>query len=564
MSQQQQQQTFAPTAGALGTEVKSRKRALSTAATSGSTDKRKRLPGGIKQLADSPNAPTKDQIPPIYDDAPLIKPTNIAGSPDLLLRSEMGVKSMVTKTANCENPGSLNTESYIHFIVKSHKSEFIHFREDSVSLVIFCTYNNPNKLAAGTDEQKATVHALRARDGLPNIWLDPTIMATGMVQRCEVSVNNVPAPTNGAVHQYLPQYVRCNRIYRKNAEVRITREGQVDLTKHGEAMREPMRSATSPFDYAKWNATHGTRVPIYLDGMFPFSFKNGSLQSIDNVKEKNYYFPPDTEIDIKLHLTRSRSESFFHPDLQTMDAYFDGTQQIGLTDRGMKFTIQSAVLEYDSVELHPNNHIETMNLFTRGYDAEYFFDIPRGLNQALAPNVSYTENNFQIMPYARLVYILFLPDWASNIMEATKRPISGFSRFPAKTSSIKIYSSSAGPNPLITSNFERFGFAGERHQISKKIFYDYLVQKRLTSDKFSDFFPRSSTESSYVQAFVIDLRNSVSAKNETLTVRCEFAGGDLSPKNTQIVVLSVHPNGRASCSLNKNAFNYFWQFSHSA
>jgi hypothetical protein len=199
-----------------------------------------------------------------------------------------------------------------------------------------------------------------------------------------------------------------------------------------------------------------------------------------------------------------------------------------------------------------------MKQFESGGFGVYEYDIARGQHQALSAGQSYTENNFQIMPYARLVYILFLPDHATFPIDNRRRPISALSRFPSRCTQIRL--SFAGEGSLVTHSFENFGVAGEDHQMTKKVYYEYLRSNGMTNDKFEDFFPTDPDEVSLIQGFVVDLKSLYSNKTEILSVKCEFAANQVSPPNQQIVCLSVHPNGRAICKSGGSLFNYIWQF----
>ena len=99
-----------PTAGALGTEGTS----------SGKHRKRK---GGDEHITPTKpdivsNQPSRTAVPPIYEEAPWAPGFNLAGRPDLLYRSEMGVQKHQTKVTGLFRRGSLNNESYFHFVIK--------------------------------------------------------------------------------------------------------------------------------------------------------------------------------------------------------------------------------------------------------------------------------------------------------------------------------------------------------------------------------------------------------------------------------------------------------------
>ena len=544
-----------PTAGAMGTEL----------------SKSKRRKGDTGHVPSKPdiisNQPTRSAVPPMYEDAPWAPGFNLAGRPDTLFRSEMGVQKQQTKVAQLFRQGALNQDSYLHFVIKSDKYEWIRFRRDSVSLLIYAIYKNKTQLLPGapnyanaTDVEKAEWHALRARTALPKIHVDPDVSGAGFFHRIEVSINGVPVPTNSAVGNLFLQSVRMMRLLGKNRKgsEHFCRASQMAYPGQGQAMNKALQRATGPFDYNSPLATTGALVPVYLDGIFPFDFKCQLMESIDNVKEPNLYFPPDTEIEIKMHLYRNKVEAIFMPEITTVN-YFDNTNIVN-TDE-IQFTFQDVHLEYESVLLQPQQQALTMDQFSKGGKGFYDYDIIRGQHQSMPDGASYTQNDFQIMPWCRVFIVMFLPDWATFPMEAKQRPLSGFSRFPAQCSRIRLHF--AGMKDLyFESGLVNPGFQAQQHQISKKAFYDYLTANRFTSFEFNDFFPKAA-EDSYIQILPYDCRSLMSEKTEKLEVVCEFAAGTASPPSVQVCVLSIHPNGRAIVSAGSSSYSWIWEFKQS-
>lgn len=545
------EQTIYPTAGALGNEGTKQRKRKKTA---------DRMEGTKPEIPS--NAPAKDAVPPIYSDAPLTPGFNLVGKPDLLKR-EQGVRSYEIKYASLFRRGSLNNESYLHFIVKSNKNEWIRFNRQSISLVVYGQYKNKNYKSAtsegyatASDADKVEWHAMTARAQKPILWVDPDVMGSGFFHRIDVSINGVQVPTNGAIGNLFLQCVRANHVYNAstNRKEHFNRASQYSYVP-ANPLSEVMKKATAPFDYNKYTSGTGVLIPVYLDCVFPFDFKCRLLESVDNVKEPNLYLPPDSEVEIKLHTHRTKMEALFHSQL-TMSNYFD-TSNID-DPESLKFTFQDATLEYESVMLQPSQEMSLMDQFDRGGQGFYNYDIARGQHQALVGKASFTENTFQIMPWCRLVILMFLPDWATFPMEGKKRPLSGFSRFPDNCSKITL--SMAGEDHLITRHFERFGIVGEQHQISKKIYYEYVRNLRLTNADFDDWFPKEATDRSLIQSFLYDARSHMSDKNEQLSIRCEFAAGKDSPEHLQVCCITIHPNGCAVVSSGPTRYSWVWEF----
>ncbi|MDP2788425.1 MAG: hypothetical protein Q8O46_00015, partial [bacterium] len=169
---------------------------------------------------------------------------------------------------------------------------------------------------------------------------------------------------------------------------------------------------------------------------------------------------------------------------------------------------------------------------------------------------SFVEANFMIMPQCRLVYMSFVPDWGTFNMETQRKPLSGFSRFPINSSKMQI--GFAGLDKLVMESFDNFGMAGYTNEISKKIYYQYLVQNRIFKGTFEELFPKAAGDISLLQTFVIDLKDYMSAKSERLNFKSYFSGAT-SPPHYQIVVISVHTNGNVTCKASKDS-QWTWTF----
>lgn len=508
----------------------------------------------------------KDFLPTDRPSPPVLPALNLAVRPDLELKSSTGVKLLKTKTVTPHHQANLNDESTLQFIIRSRRDEWIRFNPDCLSLVVYGAYNNPARVAGDPVPRVAAErHSLRASEGLPTVYLDPSVMGTSFFYKVDVSINNVAVPTNHCLGELVLHYVRCCRIFNRNPGPTFYRTNQVVFAGRNE-LNSSMKAATEPFDYVEWNRATGSRVPVFLDGHFPFDCRNRTLESIDNTREQNLYLPPDTTVEIKFHLYRDKGNAIFNNETNSVTNLADNpasywsAQRAAAWENGYALSFQSAELAYESCELHADGHEKSMNLFRNGGIATYYYDIPRGQHQSLMQGQSFTENTFQIMAYARLVYILFLPDWATFPMEATRRPLSGFSRYPSGCSSLKI--GFAGEKNLICDNFVNFGMPGTNSELSKKLLYQYLKNLRAFAGEFDDLFPRYEAQRSLVQGFVFDLKDYISSNTEHLNIQCEFAGPGAvtSPANTQIVVFSVHRNGRATCQQADHPFSYIWNF----
>ena len=489
---------------------------------------------------------------------------NLAGRPESLKNKDGGVKRNEVKTVGPYHTGNVNTESYWHFVVRSNKNEWIRFNSDSISVLVYGTHDNPAYEEGSADPKKKTKKiALQAGIGSPLMYVDPSVMGTGFIHRVDVSINNVPVPTNSAIGGLLLHYVRCARVYNHQAKDYFATNKDVSVKAAGADLARTnlsasMKKAVSAFDYYDPLTNKGTRIPIYLDGQFPFDRRNATLESIDRQKEQNLFFPPDTTVEIKLHLYRGKQEAIFHHQVNLPD-YFNGDKaEVDAPNADILLTFQDVTLEYESVELKASEHVKAMKQYLDGGLGMYDYDIIRGQHQAMETGQSTTQSIFQIAEFCRLIYIIYIPDWATFPMERTRKPLSALSRYPAGCTGISI--GFAGERNMITQKFENFGVERVNDEISKKIYYNYLKQNRMISANFEKLFPREEDEYSLIQGFVLDVKHLMSDKTEMLTLQHEFAS-KTSPAKQQVVCLSVHPNGRATCRSGSSQFEWIWSFS---
>lgn len=554
-------QELPTTAGALGNEKPKRRsrRRRQSGDEGGGKDRRKRA---RKETEIVTNKPSTRNVRPAFEEAPKPASENLCGRPAIYINSDVAVKKKSVKVASPYHTGNLNTESFLHFVIHSNSVEWIRFNKHSLSLVLFMLYPNPNRVAGGNAEQQAENHATRALTGTPQIFIDPDVMGNGFFTRGEIVINNLPVATNSANYDHWLHYCRSNRVFNaKNKDPHFIGDSQFVFAANAAGvadLNEAMKKGLRGLDYGTWNSRTGVRIPVYLDGIFPFDLKCEIIQALENRKPEKLYMPPNTHIEIKLYYHRAKIEAMWHGEL-TMANYFNPAEQIQAPPV-MTMQIQEAHLTYESVELHPAQQIALMKDFMAPNACGWFdYDIIRSQHQGLTGGVASTDNTFQIMPHARLMIILFLMDWSTFVIENRRRPLTGWSRFPANCSKIKI--DYAGNDELVCKSYDRFGVPGEDNQWSKQAWYDYMVENRFTSAKFEDFFPKNANARSFIQAFVFDVRNQMSHQTQLLQLHMEFAAGQVSPTNMQINVLTVHPNGKAVIrNVGTSMYDWEWEY----
>jgi len=241
----------------------------------------------------------------------IIPKTNLAGRPDALFKFNKGkgIRRYEMKVIGPYHQSNINAETYINFEVRASKNEWIRLNRDSISLRIYGTYNQPVDGRRGVNHPDGQRPqdipdrwSLRARSGQPTMYLDPSVMGAAFVSSVSVNINNYHVPTNAAIGNLFQQYVRCARVFNNRPGEAFKTSRDIDFTQTRDRTSATMIKATKAFDYHSFDAINGSRVPVYLDGVFPFDFKNKTLKSVDSLNEPNIYFPPDCTINIRVNL----------------------------------------------------------------------------------------------------------------------------------------------------------------------------------------------------------------------------------------------------------------------
>jgi hypothetical protein len=495
--------------------------------------------------------------PPQKKQRKIPKGFNLSGQRINVLSDQLQ-KKVETIVVRPTNISSANLANFWTFQFRARKNQWIRLKPDSLTVQIWGRISNPNRLQNGTAKEKAEYWSLCAKDGQPNMFVDPSVQATGFVQSVDVFINNVQVPTNGSLNNHLLHYTRLSRVFHSKARDYIRTHADIRFP----ANTSIMANATKAFHYRTYTNTKGVRVPIYLDGIFPFNFRNSTISSIDQEEDETLYFPPETQFEIRVHLYKDKIESIFHHGMTNFNDFYYQSTPADPIPNDLVLTFQDVTLEYEATELVPVEHVNAISKFENGSIAVYPYDIPRVQYQSLPSAQSYTTNTFQIQPMARLFYLLFVPNWGTFTMDSKRKPLSGFSQFPQGATKITL--SFGSDTNLITEYFEEFGIRGSQHHISKKIYFDYLTERHMFPGNFEDIFPQSELDRSTLQIFAYDLQHQISQKTELLTVQATFGQGDSSPADTQIICVTVHTNGKATCTYNSPSSDYIWSFSHTS
>ena len=551
----------APPPAATTATPKKRKKSVANPGTGGKT-KRKHSHAGTSAAGTSGGGGGSAKDPTGLTGAKKIaRPLsgfNLAGRPGLLQTKEegSGIKSLTKKFCRPISQATINTDTEWTFVVTSHKGEFIRFFANSMTASLYSTFPNPNMVAGGNAEQTAARHSTRSFSNSPKIFFDPSVMGTSLIKSVRVTINGVPVQSNNFVDPHLLHYVRCARIFNSRPEPFLATQNSMGMAANRTDHTLAMKTALKPFDHVTWEDTRANRVPIYLDGIWPFDHQNRTIESIDKQPEPPLYLPPDSRLEITVELHRNRFAGVFHNNCNDYNNYF--VQAGNLADSTVITTIQDVLLEYESCELSSKEHDEVIRQYREGKVGNYDYDIVRSQHQILDAGVAYSIKWFQIQPHCRLAYILFLKNHSIFPMPNTRRPISGWSRFPVNCTNMKI--SFAGCDSLITEDLKNFGINSTQNEISKKIYFDYLTTHNMFAGTMDDLFGNETDSQSIIQIIPLELKHLESTKTERLSVELKFANADLSPVGIQLLVLSVHNNGRAVCSADKSVHDWKWEF----
>lgn len=509
------------------------------------------------------NAPSTSNVLPAKKDAPRPAKTNLAGAPDLQARSTLGVKSIVYKSLLPMVPTTVNIDSHLHFCLQTGAYEWVHFPKNAISLQLLAMARNPDYAADAADAANRIEYKPTVR-GNPQLGIDPDIAGRGFFSRIEVIINDKTVPTNDSLNQLMVHYARYQAIFapdkgRKKKRPHLKNLVEWNLTGAAADYSKVMLAATQPFAQRAHTDTEGQRVYVPMDGIFPFDLKSTIHQAIEGVLPQDLYFPPSTKFEVKLYFQQTKNEWLMHDMVTRANYYTD----VALGDpRALRLTIKEATLEYESVELYPEKHSQEMQRY-RGKSMGFFdYDIPRAQHQNIAGNVSYAENTFQIPPFCRSLMIMFHPTRAVLHQPHLKRPQSAWSTFPLGCTKIQLEyaQESLTGRPLIN-----FGVRGAHSHLSMYQYYNYLTKLNLTNNlEYEDIFPNDPNDdnnTSLVQCLVFDVRHLMLDKIQLLRIGMEFSGNQQSPAEHQVVVISIHPNGRANVrNVSSDGTEWHWEF----
>lgn len=537
------------TAGAFGDE-KPRKR-------------RRRQPKDTDSNKQADNVPSAANVLPPETRAPAAAAGNLAGIPDRLSRTPTGTKTRLSKTATPVNPNH-ERQTFIHFMLQTGALEWVHFPKNSISAVVLSMSRNPNYNAAAPDGDANRIEFNVHQRGNPAQMIDPDVGGRGFFSRVEVIINDQMVPTNDSLHQLFGQYARYQAIFQRDfSGEKLPKPHFKNLSEWvfpaAPAVLSPlMNRATDMFAHRGQDDREGERIEIPMDGVFPFDLKSELHSAVEGVPAQELFFPPSTKFEVKLYYQPTKMEYIFHQLVNAGNYYTDAAIA---APHEMRIALHQLTMEYVSVELHPQSHIDEMKKFRGDKEGYYEYDIPRGQYQTIPAGASYTENTFQINPYCRSLLIAFHPARSVTYQPHLRRPLCGWSTFPPGCTRIQV---EYAQESLLGYAFTNFGVAGTHSDVSMRQYYNYLQKLNLTSNfSYEDLFPRSAeaAQRSLVQYLAFDCRHLILDKIQLLKVAMDFSNDAQSPDDYQIVVVSIHPNGRANVTnLSPHGIEWHWEF----
>lgn len=503
------------------------------------------------------NEPSTSNVLPALRETPKPPSNNLAGIPELQLRSALGVRKTTKKSCRAMPFQESNASNCLHFALETGAYEWVHLSKDAVSMLLYTNYpHTPQQ--GGTPEQQADTWSTRRAK--PTIMFDPDVGARSFFTRADVIINNVLVPTNNSLNQIFTTFPRYQAVFEpEDPKCRKPHFKKLSEWDYAKVNTEPvMFEATKFFSHSDYNDTQHIRVRVPLDGIFPFDTKAAIHQAIEGTQAQILYLPPSTKIELKLYFHQQKTEALFHNEVLANNYFNLAVANNAWNVHTLRMTMEQAVMEYTAIELFPEQHTEQMKLYRGERIGFWDYDIARAQHQSILSGTSYAEATFQIHPYCRSMLIAFQPDHAVLVQPHKKRPLSGWSTFPTGCTKITCeYANTELGNELI-----RFGVKGINSELSMVQYYSYLKELRLAENfSFDDLFPRDSKETSLVQYLVFDVRHLIARTMQTLRIGMEFNGDTTSPANHQVVCLSFHPNGRAEIQNHSNeGTEWQWTF----
>lgn len=456
-------------------------------------------------------------------------------------------KRIIKKVIGAYHPGNLSTDSHWTFVLSSSRNQWIRVWPESISAHIYGTIT-------GT-AHGAVPRALLARSNEPRMWMDPSSLGAGFVKSATVLINNAPVFTHDFNNHFM-QYCRMSRILCKSPSPYIALASDVTFAGGRNERTSLMIAATQPFDYEVNTRTYGSRVPIFMHGVWPFEASNKTVDCIDKKKEEPIYLPPGTTLEIKLIPFEGHMASIHLNNMENFAAYFDAAAA-NAPDPRPDLTFRDLCLEYEVAILKEEDHVRVMGLLQNPNNMiPYHYDVVRTQHQSIVREQAYTENSFVVAPYCRLAYILFVVSHAAFPQEGIRKPISGFSRFIANNT--KISMEFGNETDLEINNLVNFGVHGADYEITKRQFYKYLKDRSLLHG-FHKLFPRAADNFSVNQIIPLDLKAFLQPYSQVLKIMMEFGGGNTSPANQSIIVMTTHPTGMVKCQFEPQSKKIIYQ-----
>lgn len=472
-------------------------------------------------------------------------------------------KSSVThrekKIASVAPGTSVENDSMLSFVITTGPYEFAKFSHDSFMVELFGRYTNPQYDAAGaTNEIKAEKHALRAKTKKPYAYLEPSIAGAALFEKYEVLINQKEVPQN--IGNYSPYYTRLSKLFSSGSGERddaltITNISDVKTQAGpGAAVlynNPPVyMAATGYLDYHTYNSKRGKTVPVYLEGLFPFSQNCRTISSIDGREEPHGLIPCNTTIEFRAY-KKSPLNQMVGADIAFSGYYQE--EQATTDPVEIELTIKNAVLAYESVHVKPNKIREMQGKLADKGELIFHYDKPHVQVYSLPQNIRNINQTFVIPASCRILYLAFFKSWQLFYTPAKKKRTSTHLFYPDNLARLSL-DFAHNQDILIKDGLHDLGNVGHNNHPSQRLFYNYLREKNIFNYDFETLFPTGAERVSGCQAVAVDLKPYMIDSPQQLTVKCVF-DENLSPSDTYLILFSVHTNGKITYSKRED-----WKF----
>ena len=425
-------------------------------------------------------------------------------------------------------------------------------------------YKNPEyNPDSNVVKTKTEYHSCEASAETPSIVIDPSLDVTSFIENISVQINGVRMDDSSTLQSYGWIYKGVNRIF-VSPEVlfqdtgkespRLSRSSELKQLSSAQNVKTGIyRKLIEPTSFYAYNDKTPKLMSGTFDGVFPFSNQCYGLRALSGMQIENGFLSPGSEITIQLHKRNNLDELIEWPKLITanyMDPSkaFEGKSSIRVTLKDLSIVYESFVPE------HPGE----MSRFAEKTKS-WFFDSPTIRLKTLPSGLHYQCDEISLPAGSKLVYLFWMLE-AQIFGDSTKNKTKNTRFvFPENLEKVKIHLRGHGdlihPDGLTNLNTQ-----SSSDLAALKLYHQQLVQKKLYSKPFEDFFPikpqlqnTAERDYSHDQVLLLDLTPYELKDPTDLIVEHRYSGTG-TPEKIYLFAIAVKQM-KISCAGTKS-----WKF----